>query len=308
MNIVFPDFINLTADAQVKLQKLFDIKIYKDTPKTPEEIIKRIKDAQIVTANFIDLTGEIIKNAPKLKYIISPAAGYDWIDIKTAKKLGIRVLNCPTYNSQSVAEHAIGLIFAVKRHLIQAHDSILRGQFDTKTFVGTEVLGKYLVTVGHGNIGKRVLKMAEGLGMKTSYIDTKTTKNEFDSLIRLADIIVLSIPLKDSTRNIFDVRRISLMKKNAILINVARGLVVDQEALYQALSNNKIAGAGIDTFPKDETITKADANITRFAKLNNTVTTPHVGFNTLEASQRLGDQLIEDIESCTKGKPINIVS
>lgn len=308
VKIVITDYINLSKSGRYKLERIPGIKIYDDTPNSPKVIIERLKDAEVATANFIDLTSVIIKSSPKLKYIISPAAGYDWIDVKTANEKNIKVLNCPTYNSQSVAEHALGLMFAVKRRIIECQQSILRGEFNTKYFVGTEAKDKTLITVGHGNIGKRITKMAQGLGMKTKYADSKTTPKELDKLISEADVLVLCLPLNEKTKGIINAKRITLLKKNAIFINAARGLLVDNDTLYKALVKGKILGAGLDTFPKDETLKVAGKDIIRFAKLPNVITTPHVGFNTIEASERLADELISDIKSCIEGKPINTVN
>lgn len=308
MKIVIPDHIEIDTPQRKKLEEFSDIKIYDDTINDPEVIKKRIKEAEIVTANFIDLSGEIIEQSHRLKYIISPAVGYDWIDVAKATERGIKVLNCPTFNSQAVAEHAIGLMFAVNRKTVQAHQSILRGEFQQQKFVGTEVKGKVLVTVGYGKIGKRVVEMAKGLSMETSWINTKTTSEAFDTLIAHADVLVMCLPLNDSTRGILNRRRLNSMKPSSIVINVARGLVIDQEAFYDALKKDKIAGAGIDTFAKDETITEARKDILNFAKLANVVATPHIGYNTKEAQQRLGQELIQDIESCLLNKPINLVN
>ena len=164
MKVVITDYINLSLEGKNRLKAIPQITIYEDTYNDPKIILNRIKDAEIVTANFIDLTADIINRSQKLKYIIAPAKGFDWIDLKTATKRGIKVLNCPSYNSQAVAEHAIGLIFAVSRKIIQAHISILNGAYKPQEFLGVEVEGKLLVTVGYGNIGKRIIKMAEGLG------------------------------------------------------------------------------------------------------------------------------------------------
>lgn len=308
MQIVITDYINLSEDGRRKLEKVRGIKIYDDTVNDPKVIIERLKDAEVATANFIDLTSEIIKSLPKLRYVISPAAGFDWIDVKTANEKGIKVLNCPTYNSQSVAEHALGLMFAVKRRIVECQQSILQGEFKPKDFIGTEANNKTLVTIGHGNIGKRIIKMAEGLGMKTKYADSKTTPKELNELVSEADVLVLCLPLNEKTKGIINAKRIALIKKDSIFINVARGLLTDQDALYKALVKGKISGAGLDTFPKDETIKKADKDIIRFAKLPNVVTTPHIGFNTKEAADRLGSELISDIESCSIDKPINVVN
>lgn len=307
MNIVIPDHIELEASARKRLEQYSGIRIYDDTVNDPNVIIDRVKDAGIVTANFIDFTAEIIEQSPQLKYIIAPAVGYDWIAVDAATKHGIRVLNCPTHNSQAVVEHAVALMFAVNRKIILAHQSILRGEYP-RDFVGTEVKDKHLVTVGYGNVGKKIVEMAKGLGMNASWTDSKTSGEQLDELITRADVLVLCLPLNDSTRGIMNKKRLESMKSTAILINVARGLIVDQETLYDVLNNNKIRGAGIDTFVRDETIREAREDIISFAKLPNVVATPHIAFNTIETSRRLGGELIDVIESCLAGMPINVVN
>lgn len=228
---------------------------------------------------------------------------------KPRQKKGIKILNCPTFTSQAVAEHAIGLMFAVKRHIVVSNQSILQGKYSGKRTEGTEVKGKTLVTFGYGNVGKKVVEMAKGLGMGTGYINTKTSEKESNELLRKADVLVLCIPLNEKTKGILDTAKISLLKKNSIVINVSRGLVVDQSALYNALLEGKIAGAGIDTFPSDEnTLGKTPEEIMKFAKLPNVVATPHIAFKTKEAMERLGEELIKDIESCVEGNPINVVN
>lgn len=308
MKIVIPDKINLDKTNRQKLESIPGITIYDDVVNDPKTIIDRIKDAEVVTANYIDLTGEIIRSSPKLKYIISPAVGYDWIDSKAASERGIKILNCPTYNTQAVAEHAIALVFAVSRQIVKANNSILDGKFDSMAYTGTEVSGKTLVCLGNGNIGSKILRMASGLGMITDYIDSKTSPQEFDEKLSKADIFVLSIPLNEKTKEIINKSKISLLKPNAIVVNVARGLVIEQDAFYEALVNNKIAGAGIDTFPDDQTLKETNEQIMKFAKLQNVVATPHMAFNTQEATDRLGDELLKDINSCINNNPQNVVN
>lgn len=308
MKIVIPDKINLDKTNRQKLESIPGITIYDDVVNDPKTIIDRIKDAEVVTANYIDLTGEIIRSSPKLKYIISPAVGYDWIDSKAASERGIKILNCPTYNTQAVAEHAIALVFTVSRQIVKANNSILDGKFDSMAYTGTEVSGKTLVCLGNGNIGSKILRMASGLGMITDYIDSKTSPQEFDEKLSKADIFVLSIPLNEKTKEIINKSKISLFKPNAIVVNVARGLVIEQDAFYEALVNNKIAGAGIDTFPDDQTLKETNEQIMKFAKLQNVVATPHMAFNTQEATDRLGDELLKDINSCLNNNPQNVVN
>lgn len=308
MKIVIPDKISLDAESRKGLEALPDIKIFDDVINDPKIIIDRIKDAEVVTANYIDLTGEIITSSPKLKYIISPAVGYDWIDSKVASEHGIKILNCPTFNTQAVAEHAIALMFAVSRQIVKANNSILGGKFDSMAYTGTEVSGKTLVCLGNGNIGSKIIKMASGLGMITDYIDSKTSLQEFDVKLSKADVFVLSIPLNEKTREIINKSKLSLLKSSAIVINVARGLVIEQESFYEVLAGNKIAGAGIDTFPDDQTLKETNEQIMKFAKLPNVVATPHMAFNTKEATNRLGVELLADLQSCISGDPQNVVN
>ncbi len=308
MKVVITDHLDLDPQGRQKLEQIPGIKIYDDTINDPQVILERIKEAKIITANFVDITSEIIAKSPKLKYVISPAVGCEWINVEAATKQGIKVLNCPEFNSQAVAEHAIGLSFAVKRRLVQAHLSLLQGDFKPREFTGTEIQDKLLVTVGHGHIGKKVVKMAKGLGMKTDWIETQTDSQKFDNLVAQADILVLCLPLNKATTGIIDQRRLGLMKKSAILINVARGLLVDQEALYKALKDHLIAGAGIDVFPHDSNLTKAREDILRFARLPNVTATPHIAYRTEETFARLSKILIANIESCLRNEPQNVVN
>ncbi len=308
MKIVITDYINIAKETKEKLAKIPNITIYDDTSNDPSVIIDRIKDAEVATANFIDFTDEVIKNAPKLKYIICPTKGYDWINVKTATERGVKVLNCPTFNAQAVAEHAIALMFAVKKLLLQSSKSILEGKYNTQEFVGTEIFEKTLLTIGHGEVGKRILKMAVGLGMKTDFVDSKTEDHLLDEKMSKADVLVLCLTLNDKTKGIINERRISLLKPTSILVNVARGLIIDQVSFYKSLKENKIAGAGIDTFAKDETIKEPTEEILNFAKLPNVVATPHTAYNTIEAAERLGEELIADIKSCLSNSPINVVN
>lgn len=306
MKVVIPDHIELSDEGRKKLENLPEITIYDDTVNDPSVIINRIKDAHVVTANYIDLTQEIIRNSPKLKYIISPAKGYEWIDVKEASKKKIKVLNCPTFNARAVAEHAFGLLLAVERHIVESHNAILKNKFPHPT--GRELFGKTLLVIGYGEIGKKATGIAKGFGMKTSYANTKTKSSDVDRMIADADCIILCLPLNNKTQGLFGKSRLALMKKSAVFVNVARALIVDQKALYNALKINKIAGAGLDVFPDDATITKPTKLILDFAKLPNVVTTPHIGYKTEETAQRLGDELVANIKSCIKGKPINVVN
>lgn len=307
MNIVIPDKIELDEVSRKKLELLPNIKIYDDLTNDPKIIIERIKNADVVTANYIDLTKEIIEAAPNLKYIISPAVGYEWIDAKSVRARGVKVLNCPTFNTRAVAEHAIALMFAVNRKIVQANNAILSGEFNSTHYLGTEIYGKKLLCLGHGNIGSKIIEMAKGLGMQIDYIDSKTSAFDFDAKIAQTDVLIISVPLNEQTKGLINESKLSLLKSTAIIVNVARGSIIDQEPFYRFLSNGRLAGAGIDTFPDDQNIHATNEQIMKFAKLPNVVSTPHMAFNTKEAAQRLGNELIGNIKSCIDGNPINVV-
>lgn len=308
MKIVIPDKLDISESDRKRLEAYSDITIFDDVDNNPQNIIERIKGAEVITANYIDITSEIIKVSDSLKYIISPAVGYDWIDIKTAIEKGIKVLNCPTFNTYAVAEHAIGLIFAVYRKIVESHQSIVRGEWTPMKYVGYELRGKNLLSIGYGNIGRSVVKMADALGMETQFANSSTTENELNQMISQADVVVLCYPLNEKTKGSFNAQKISLMKPTSILINVARGLVIDQDALFKALKDNRILGAGLDVFNKDETLTSGRNDIIEIAKLPNVVATPHIAFNTHETKERLGSELLNTIDSILNGSPINVVN
>lgn len=307
MQIVITDQIELAEDITEKLQQL-SATIYDGTPNEEAEIINRIKDAELITASYIDITPAIIDAAPKLKYIIVPAVGYEWVDYKYAASKGIKVLNCPTHNSLAVAEHAIALLFAAARKIVEANIALRAGKWQQDAHKGFELSGKKVGLVGYGNIGKNLQRIAEGLGMHVRYVNSRSTSEELEELLSESDVVVLCLPLTDSTRNLIDARRLGIMKLSAILINVARGAIVDQGALYDVLENHQIAGAGLDVFTGELFGDVPSEEIVKLSQLSNVVATPHIAYNTDEAALRLGTELLANIQSCVDGAPRNVVN
>lgn len=308
MKIVIPDYVDLLPAVKDKIREMGGT-LYEDTPKDESVIIERIKDAEIITANYIDITANIIDNAPKLKYIIAPAVGYEWIDYKHAASKGIQVINCPTHNATAVAEHAIALLFAVKRKLVDASVSMRAGEWNHENFKGTETHGKKLGLMGYGKIAKKIEAMAKGLGMSVDHVNSSSSADEIDELLRTSDVVCMCLPLNDGTRGILDQRRLGLLQPHSILINVGRGATIDQKALINTLRDKKIAGAGLDVFvgePFGDDPLNED--IPTIASQPNVVTTPHSAYNTAETAGRLGEELIENLEACVSGRPTNVVS
>jgi D-3-phosphoglycerate dehydrogenase len=199
-------------------------------------------------------------------------------------------------------------MISASRLLVQANSDLRQGGWGAQFFVGHELAGKQVGLIGHGNIGKRIEKLAVAFGMTVEYADSKTSLEELDEIIQRADYLVLCCPLNDQTRHMIDERRLSLMKRSAYLVNVARGAVVDQTALKTALQGSKILGAALDVFEGEPLSGKVSDEIRDLANMPNVIATPHIGASTSEAYVKLGDQIIEIIKAFQEGSPINLVN
>ena len=306
MNIVIPDKIEFSASQLDQLKQL-NVTVFDDLPDSEAEIASRIKDAELITANYIDITPSLIDAAPKLKYILAPAVGYDWVDSKYAASKGIKVINCPTFNSQAVAELALAMTMAISRKVVQASNDLQQGGWGPQVFVGTELAGRTMGLIGHGNIGKRIDQTATTLGITVRYVDSKSTEDEIDELIAGVDYLVLCVQLNDKTRHMVNGRRLALMKSSAYLVNVARGAIIEQAALINVLREKKIRGAALDVFDGEPLTGVPSDEIIELSKLANVVATPHIGASTEEAHQRLGEEVIENIKAVLDGEPQNVV-
>lgn len=307
MKIVFPDRIDLDDESLARFREL-GVRMYDDTPSDEATIIERVRDAEIITANFIGVTRNIIDNAPKLKCIISPAVGYEWIDYEYAAGKGIKVMNCPTQNAEAVAEHAVALMLAVAHRINEAQISIREGQWKQQELVGIELNRKKLGLIGYGKIGKLIEKKASGIGMYVQYVNSKSSAEDLERLIQESDVVCLCLALNDDTKNLMNEQRLKLLKKGAILINVARGAVVDEVALVQMLKQGTIRGAGLDVFQNEQFSGEAPRSIQEIAQLPNVVATPHLAYNTQETTTRLGKELADNIAAYIAGSPANIVN
>lgn len=308
MKIVFVDKINLLPEHIRQIQMLGNVKIYKDIPKNQKEVIKRIVDAKLIVVNWLALPSNIIKNANSLKYIIVPHVGYEWVDINEARNRAIKVLNCPTQNSDAVANLTIALIFAVTRKIVDANISLRNGKWDQRKYKGTELKNKMIGIIGNGNIGKKVGQITKLLGMHVKHVDSKTSKKELDNLITSSDIISLHVPLNNKTRHLLNERRLKSMKKGSYIINTARGALIDQKALIRLLKSNHFAGVALDVFEHEPPSKDSLNEIAKITKLPNVVSLPHIGFNTEETCSRVGLEIIKNVKSCIAGKPINVIN
>lgn len=279
---------------------------------TPEDTVARLKGAEIALINKVPMRAETLKQLPDLKLIAVAATGTDVVDKAQAKAQGITVVNIRNYAFNTVPEHVVGLMFALRRAIVPYANSVKRGdwaksaQFCYFDYPIYDIAGSTLGIVGYGALGKSIAKRAEALGMKVLAYDTFPQEglSDFETVLTQSDVITLHVPLTPETKGLIGAAELKRMKKNAILINTARGGLVDEAALLEALKDGTIAGAGFDVVAQEP---PRDGNILCEADLPNLIVTPHVAWASKEAMQILADQLVDNVEAFVAGKPQNVV-
>jgi len=277
------------------------------------------KGAYAIVPIFTDKIDDRVMEAAgdSLKIISTYSVGYDHIDLVAATKRGIAVTNTPDVAAISVAEFAVGLMLDCAKKITLSDKFVRAGKYirwDPNGFLGTEMHGKILGIVGCGNIGSYMAKICHnGLGMKIIYFDIAKNNNlehdtgayqvSFDKLLEKSDIVSLHVPLTPKTKHMINAKSLKKMKKSAILINTARGPVVDERALVGALKNEIISGAGLDVFENDPKLTPGLKN------LQNVIITPHIASSTIETRTKMGEIVVENIKSMIDGRiPPNLVN
>ena len=285
------------------------------SPKLPQEqICEHIQDADaVIVRSATSIRGKVLKAARNLKVIGRAGTGIDNIDVNTATERGIVVVNTPDANATTTAELAIAHMLSLCRHLPAADCSVRQGKWERSKFNGTEIAGKTLAIIGFGTIGRIVANRALGLKMNVIAYDPFVTESvftdagveamNFDALLPIADIITLHCPLIDKTRDLINAETISRMKPGARLINCARGGLVNESALYEALQSGHLAGAALDVFANEP-----PQNSPLF-ELDNIVFTPHLGASTEEAQTAVGIGIAKQVAAFLKdGEAINAVN
>lgn len=298
MRILITDPISEIAVKMLK-EKGMEIDLKYDFPK--ERIGEIIDNYQgIVVRSGTRLRGEILEKAKNLKLIIRGGVGLDNIDLKKAEEKGITVLNTPEASTNAVAELTLGFLLALSRFIPQATASLKAGKWEKKKFEGKEIYGKILGIIGMGRIGKEVAKKARVLGMKTLGFDPFVKEVEgvemvdLGQLVKNSDYITLHTPLTEETRQMLNKELIEEMKSGVFIVNCARGSLIDEEALYQALKSGKVRGAACDVFE-----TEPPRN-NKLLELENFIATPHIGGSTIEAQERIGIEIAKKIIEFTK--------
>lgn len=283
------------------------------------ENAERIKDADIIVCNKIPMNEELLENAANLKLICLTATGTNNVDFKYTNNRGIKVANVKGYSTESVAQHTFAMLFYVYEHLAGYDNYVKSGEYSKSEvfsffdFKFNELHGKTWGIIGLGTIGRKVAQIAGAFGCRVIYYSTSGKNNDdklerksLDELLEESDIISIHAPLNDNTMNLISEREFNLMKKNAVILNLGRGKIIDEQALYDALNENKIMGACLDVL-SEEPINKENP-LLKFKDSNRLLITPHIGWGTVEARQRCVDEVVENIKAFLEGKERNIVT
>lgn len=282
---------------------------YSDRKEDEATLIERSADAEIVVLSNIAYPARVMEKNPNLKYVCVAFTGYDHVDMAYCKEQGIKVSNCAGYSTVAVADLVFGLLLDVYRNISILNSQVRHG--GTKDgLVGPELEGKRFGVIGAGAIGSRVMRIAAAFGCEVvAYSRTPkdiegVTFVGLDELLSTSDVISLHVPQTPETTGMIGAEQIALMKPNAVLINCARGPIVDSQALADALNEERIAGAGIDVlemeppFPSDHPLLNA----------KNAIVTPHVAFASREAMQKRAVIVADNVASYIEGAPLNLVS
>lgn len=278
-------------------------------PYSRERMMEEIVDADAWIVGLESADKELLEKATKLKVVAKHGVGVDNIDIEAASALGIAVTNAPGTNNDAVADLAFGLMLSVARSIPEANNLVKNqkwGRFD-----GVSVWGKTLGVIGLGAIGKGVAKRASGFQMKVLGYDVSQSAPDekelniervtLEELLKNSDYISLHVPLNKHTEGLIGESAFEIMKSNAILINTARGGVIDEKALYEALTQNKIRGCGLDVFEQEPPV------YPELMSCNNLVVSPHIGAYTNEAVQLTSEMSVQNIYCLLNNEPLNNV-
>lgn len=259
----------------------------------------------LIFRSGVKITGPVLSAGPDLRLLIRAGSGLDNVDLDTARRLGLRVVRVPGSSAQPVAEFTFALILSLARKVVLADRLLRQGHWPKSQLGGPLVAGKTLGIVGAGNIGSRVAELGRAWGMRAvgcvrngngavrALPSEAVELTDFDTVVAEADFLCLHVPLDESTAHMVDARVLSHMKPGAFLINVARGGVVDEEALYWELAEGgRLGGAALDVHEQE-----GEGTMSRFADLPNVVLTPHIGAMALDAQREIGDRVIQLVDA-----------
>lgn len=305
----------LAEEGVAHLRSFDDVVVHVETEWSHEELVAQIHRFDgLVVRSGTQVTADVIEAADRLKVIARAGVGVDNIDVEAATKKGILVINSPDGNTLAAAEHTLAMLLALARQIPQAHHALVHeGRWARKEFVGVQLDGKVLGIIGLGRIGVEVARRARAFGMELlgydPYIPTERARKlgveltDVDDICRRADFITLHTPLTKQTQNLINRERIALMKRDVRIINCARGGIIDEEALADALDEGRVAGAALDVFSQEP------PTGSRLLKSPKVVATPHLGASTYEAQVRVALDVADAmVEALRGGAPRNAVN
>ena len=278
----------------------------------PEDVVERLRDATVAIVNKQELRAEVLARLPRLRLVAVAATGTDNVDLDFCRERGIAVTNVRGYARHTLPEHTLLLMLALRRNLLAYHDDVRRGvwqraaHFSVPAHEIQDLRGAALGLVGYGTLGRGVGELARAFGMEVLISERKGAdesregRTPFEEVLRRADVLSLHVPLNEETRGMVGGAELALMKRSAILINCARGGVVDEAALAAALREGTIAGAGVDVLSDEP---PAGGNPLLAPDVPNLIVTPHVAWASREAQQALADQLVHNIEDFVNRQP-----
>ena len=300
------------------LKCLGDLTVYESTKlDDPREVIRRIGDAEIVYTNKVPITKEIIDACPNLKFIGVLATGYNVVDCSYAGERKIPVSNVPSYGTAAVAQFTIGLLLELCHHIGHHDQTVHAGKWENSPhwcywdYPLTELNGKTMGIIGFGRIGQAVGKIAAALGMRVLAYGSRPSDAgraigeyvDLDTLLEKSDVISLHCPLFPENREMINRSTIRKMKDGVILLNTARGQLIQEQDLAEALNSGKVAGAGLDVV-STESIESSNPLLTA----KNCILTPHIAWAPRQCRRRIIDCTVENTEAFLKGKPVNVVN
>ena len=317
MKAVFLDYESLDKqdlDFSLLSAAFDDLILYPST--TAEQVLARIQDVDVVISNKVIVNAEAMEQCKNLKLILISATGTNNIDLDFARSKGIVVCNCQGYGTSAVAQHTLTLMLALATSLLKYEYAVKQGEWNKSPifclldFPIVELSGKTLGIIGYGELGQAVAKLAEAFGMKILVASlpnrpTHKDRTPFAELLAQVDFLSLHCPLTAETRDLIDSQAFDKMKNSAFLINCARGGIVNEQALADALRQGKIAGAATDVLSVEP---PTQGNVLLAQDIPNLIITPHSAWGSVDARQRIVNQMLENVEAFKQGKAIRQVN
>ena len=314
MKVVFLDRFAIRA----ALRPLRFAHEWQEYPTTaPEQVVERLAGVEIAITNRVRFDEATIAQLPALKLIAVSATGYECIDVAACRRAGITVTNVRDWSTPAVAEHALAMMLGIRRQLLVYRQALQAGAWQRSHFYGVlnetlpqDLYGCTLAIIGYGALGKRLEHLARAFDMQVLVAERKGVapragRVAFDEALERADVLCIACPISDDTRNLIDRAELARMKPTATLINTARGGIVNEQALADALRAGRLGGAGVDSLAVEP---PRDGNPLLDLDLPNLIVTPHMAFASDSTLARLAERLLETVEAFVAGTPRNVVN